>query len=620
MSAVAVLDEWVESSTPALGALADRCESASGVPATEVLRILRSGIDIGMRPARSLLAHGLLTLENHRTFLPPDPDEADEPEAGEGTPAGSNGQSQGAPFSFDDVDMEIALRVDIPVLKRLNLLPFRARGATVLVASSIPGAQISPHDRGEIAERLAVDDARIEFVHVIERSLGTTIERVDVARNSELIETAAGTGSEAGIALQNYQQLVLRGDTEIGNTAGQIIRDLLLQAAEKGASDIHVFGDRNARGARCYSARLRVDGSLARATQGPENAPLMMSRQVGDAVTTRIAQAGDLGDNATEPRTGRFEIEIPTNRQRFDLRVEIIPMRGEGWFTVIRLLGGQQAMKMDDIYPVAESNIVAQVQAVLLNMRAGGLFLVAGATGSGKSTFLAAAMDDINSPDLNLMTIENPVEYRIRGVRQVQVDPGSKKMGFVPAIESAMRLDPDVIMIGELRSKETVEVAIQAAETGHMVLSTVHVTDAASTPARFRNLGVRPADVAFVLKGVLAQKLVRTKCLACLQQGKRPDDCVFCGGQGWMGRAAVGEVMNIDESIARMIAEESPPPDIERAAKVAVKAKHAGALIAGGRTSKEEIADKLGLDDSLIAQAEADRITAAGGIGTWRPG
>ena len=615
MSAVAVLDEWIESSTPALDALAACCESTSGMPATEVSRILRSGIDIGMRPARSLFAYGLLTLDNHREFLPPD-----ESEAAKESPAGSNGLSQGTPFSFDDVDMEVARRVDVSVLKRLNLLPFRARGGTVSVASSTPAAQVDPRDCGEIAERLAIDESNIEFVHVIARSLGTTIERVDVARHSELIETAAGTSNEAGIALQNYHQLVLRGDTEIGNTAGQIIRDLFLQAAEKGASDIHIFGDRNARGARCYSARLRVDGDLSHVTQGPVNAPLMMSRQVGDAVTTRIAQAGDLGDNATEPRSGRFEIEIPNNRQRFDLRVEVIPMRGEGWFTVIRLLGGQQAMKMDDIYPVSESNIVAQVQSVLLNMRAGGMFLVAGATGSGKSTFLAAAMEDINSADLNLMTIENPVEYRIRGVRQIQVDPGSKKMGFVPAIESAMRLDPDVIMIGELRSKETVEIAIQAAETGHMVLSTVHVTDAASTPSRFKNLGVRPADLAFVLKGVLAQKLVRTKCLACLQQGKPPADCVFCGGQGWMGRAAVGEVMKVDESISRLIAEEAPPPDIERAANVAVKAKHAGALIAGGRTGKEEVASKLGLDDSLIAQKEAERIIAAGGIGTWRPG
>ena len=248
-------------------------------------------------------------------------------------------------------------------------------------------------------------------------------------------------------------------------------------------------------------------------------------------------------------------------------------------------------------------------------MRSGGLFLVCGATGSGKTTLLAAAMARLNDPSKHLLTIEHPIERRIDGVRQMQVEPGTG-MTFVTAIESAMRLDPDIIMIGELRSPETVRTAIQAAETGHMVLSTVHVTSAAATPSRFKGLGISSGDLAHVLHGVLAQSLVATTCDRCVRVGKPPAECGFCLSTGWRGRAAVGELMRVSPEVRHLIAEGASPAEIETASGHLPKTHHAGMLIRAGLTTVDEIADKLGRTAAGEAVGYAEAVTSGEGWGT----
>ena len=611
-------ERWMAQSTSAVRQLAERVVAAHAnatageVTAEHALRVIASGTRSGMRPARALMASGLLTADNQHLFTPEPPTET---EAVPDTSAEPEDRHESAiPITFDDVDLEIALQVSVPVLKRLQLLPYqRDDTGRVLVASSVQAQDLSPDKHKEICKHLGfgASPEQVRIVWVDANQLGACIERVDVAETTQHMGEAVSDGSEPRQAAENWKKLVATGNTENASHSGQLMRSVLLQAAERGASDLHLFAARTQSGDPCYMARLRIDGDMVDVKEG--SGPLIIPRPVGAAMTTRVVTTCRLGDDALGPRDGGCTIELPSTRQRFDLRAACVP-QNDGFYTVIRLLGSREAMNMADIYPPHESPIAAQVTEILADMRRGGLFLMAGATGSGKSTFLAAAMEHLNRSTLNLISLEAPVEYRIDGVRQIQVDPHSEKMNFYKGTTASMRLNPNVIMVGELRDPQTVDAAVQAAETGHTVLSTVHVTDAASTGRRFKHLGVNPTDIAFVLKGVLAQHLVKTLCAYCRQQGNPPDQCRYCQGTGWRGRTAVGEVLRVTEDIAEMIAVDEPPPKIARAAEVSTMAMHAGALIKAGRTTFDEIADQLGVSAAQVAQRASQQVPGSGDL------
>lgn len=543
----------------------------------------------GLRPVRALMNTGILS-DDHASLLLPDTEED---------------QLGPQPLRWEEVDLEVTALLDPSTLRRLHVLPFRDNRGTVVVAA--PQARLQAKDRRELL--LEIGD--FEVYHVDEQSLTTCLEmwetniaKINLAR--ETGRSAAVVGGAKSIGKKNYERLVERVvDDPDANESGLLLRELFLQASQSGASDIHIAGEELANNEPGYVARLRTDGDV-HPLAGETGDPQVITRAVGDALVNRFVTVAKLDPETKRPRSGRFEIEIPGGG-RYDLRVEVTPLEGFGHLVVARMLGGtERLLTMDEIYPPDESSLAEDSRRVISNMRAGGLFLIAGATGSGKSTYLAAVMHELNDPRDHLITIENPIEYRLKGIHQIQATRGI--LEFDDAIESSLRLDPNIIMIGELRSPETVKIAIQAAQTGHMVLSTIHVRDAASTPSRFKHLGVSPADVAEVLKGVLAQNLLRTHCIHCVQAQMPRENCRHCSGSGWGGRAAVAELLTVDDELSSMIIEGHPPQALANASKLRTKALHAGMLLAKGRTSQEEVFRQLGLDASEEAMQEAERI------------
>lgn len=618
-------DKWRAESRERLTLMTSHAESVCENPAEVIEALIMTGArEHGLRPARVLLAQGLLTHENLRSMLPPEPSpsaamhsEEQDQDDDEGLPpaepsdeAGQPSETDGHPLALEDVDGEIARIVVSETLHRLKMLPYkRDDEGRIVIAAAVCPQSVPWQDQEEICDHLSVSASEVVFRHVIETELFTCIEQIDSATISQQFEPAGERATTRATAAENYEKLVRLGTTDVGNRAGQAVRQLILRAAHLNASDIHVVGERDEDGTQCYRARLRVDGALQMFTD-QEGKVVQWTVPVGEAITQRIASVGDLSDDPQSFRDGRYDIQ-PKGLGIYDLRVSVAPTV-DGYFIAIRLLGGQGHMAMEDIYPTDETDLVAQFKDVFADMRKGGLFLVAGATGSGKSTFLAAAARHLNSSEVNLVTIEHPVEHRIPGARQIQVDPDSETLSFNRAITAAMRLDPDIIIIGELRDEQTVDVAVQAAKTGHMVLSTIHVSDAASTPSRFRDLGVEPIEVARVLNGVLAQSLVRTLCGHCVQAGLPPEHCAHCSGTGWRGRAAVGELLKVDRGIVEMVRQDADPSDIADAAKVRSKALNASSLIESGRTTREAIAAELGVTAGEEAHSEYLRRTDTG--------
>jgi type II secretory ATPase GspE/PulE/Tfp pilus assembly ATPase PilB-like protein len=214
------------------------------------------------------------------------------------------------------------------------------------------------------------------------------------------------------------------------------------------------------------------------------------------------------------------------------------------------------------------------------------MILVTGPTGSGKTTTLYGSLDKINSPEKNIITIEDPVEYRLSGIRQTQVNP---KVGltFANGLRSILRQDPDVIMVGEIRDRETAEIAIHAALTGHLVFSTLHTNDAAGAVSRLIDMGIEPFLVSSSLLAILAQRLVRLVCKACSAKG-----CKECMNTGYKGRLGIYELMMPDDKIRDMIAKKSAHEEIKKAAVALgmVSLRDDGiAKVSQGLTTQEEI-------------------------------
>ena len=224
-----------------------------------------------------------------------------------------------------------------------------------------------------------------------------------------------------------------------------------------------------------------------------------------------------------------------------------------------------------------------------------GIFLVTGPTGSGKTTTLYSCLAKINSPDLNILTIEDPVEYQLPGISQVQVQP-KIELTFASGLRSFLRHDPDVIMVGEIRDLETAEIAIQASLTGHLVLATVHTNDAPSTVTRMIDMGVEPFLLSSSLIGVLAQRLVRKLCVHCKKIGAmgryHPVGCDHCAMTGYKGRTGVYELMTVGEQIQALIHGRAPEAEIFAAAEATglrSMREDGERLVAEGITSPEEV-------------------------------
>ncbi len=366
------------------------------------------------------------------------------------------------------------------------------------------------------------------------------------------LEEGEGTGIDGGIDEDIVDLLDIEGDDEAPII--RLVNSLMSQAAKDRASDIHIEPQE-----REMVVRFRVDGVLKEIIKPP--------RRFRDAITSRVKIMAGL--NIAEkrlPQDGRIRLKIAG--RDIDIRVSTVPTT-YGERIVMRLLDRSNALR--ELSDIGFSRRNFKMMEMLIH-KSHGIILVTGPTGSGKTSTLYASLAKINKPELNILTIEDPVEYQLKGIGQVQVN-AKIDLTFASGLRSFLRQDPDVIMVGEIRDRETAEIAIQASLTGHLVLSTVHTNDSAGAVTRLVDMGVEPFLVASSLIGVLAQRLVRTICPDCkesytptaeelVEVGIDPGSvdvmyrgrgCKKCGDTGYRGRIGIYELMLVDDDIRNLV-------------------------------------------------------------------
>jgi len=368
---------------------------------------------------------------------------------------------------------------------------------------------------------------------------------------------------------------------------------ILAQAVREGASDVHISPEGD-----FVQLRFRIDGKLREVPAPPKNMHL--------SIVSRIKILSQLDISVSRiPQDGRFTVML--DNREINIRVSTIPTT-HGENVVLRLLD-MSASTYELTGLGMEARELDRIRSVMHHPY--GMMLSTGPTGSGKTTSLYAMLQELNQPDLHVITVEDPVEYRIAGIRQVQLNVRAG-MTFASGLRSILRQDPDIIMVGEIRDGETAHIATQAALTGHRVLSTVHTNDAAGAVTRLIDMGVEPFLVASVLLVSFAQRLVRRVCDNCAQWHDPtasalafwgfPDDgsvrfrnvvgCDQCQHTGYRGRAGIFEVLVIDEAIRELIVQHASTAALNQAARVHAEFRSlkeaAAAKIRMGITSAEE--------------------------------
>lgn len=348
----------------------------------------------------------------------------------------------------------------------------------------------------------------------------------------------------------------------------RMLNALLTQAARDGASDIHIEPYE-----RHSSVRFRVDGTLREVVQP--------NRALHAALISRLKIMAEL-DIAEKrlPQDGRISLRIGT--RAVDVRVSTLPS-AYGERAVLRLLDKSESkLSLESVG--MEGHTLSRFEHLIAQPH--GIILVTGPTGSGKTTTLYAALSRLDASTSNIMTVEDPIEYELPGIGQTQVN-AKIELTFAKALRAILRQDPDVIMIGEIRDFETAQIAIQASLTGHLVLATLHTNDAASAVTRLTDMGVEPFLLSSSLLGVLAQRLVRKLCSACLGAG-----CTECGHTGYQGRTGVFELLVTDDTIRDQIHNRTAESDIREAALrggMRLMRDDGERLVKAGVTSREEL-------------------------------
>ena len=471
--------------------------------------------------------------------------------------------------------------------RRLLALPVTWDDKSLVVAMADPGNVLA------IDDMRAVTGAEITIVVATRTQLSEAIDRFH-RLDSEVDEVAQIAAEE----LADDDDEALTRDAVEDAPIVKFVNLLIAQAVADRASDIHVEPTETD-----LRIRFRVDGVLHEVMHSP--------RSIQGGVISRLKVMADI--NIAErriPQDGRISLTVAG--KAIDLRVATLPtVYGEK--VVMRILDKTRAqLSLADLgfHPA----VLPRFEACF--RKPYGTILVTGPTGSGKSTTLYATLNVLNSPDKNVITVEDPVEYRLPGVNQVQVNPKAG-LTFASALRSILRSDPDIVLVGEIRDRETATIAIEASLTGHLVLSTLHTNDAASTPMRLVEMGVEPFLVISALDCVVAQRLARKLCDRCREEYEpthaelteagwpaallkaegpprlyRAVGCAACSRTGYRGRLAVHEVMVMSEEISRMVVERYSSDDIKKTAlsQGMLTLREDGLVkVAQGRTTLEEL-------------------------------
>ncbi|MFL5320063.1 MAG: type II secretion system ATPase GspE [Myxococcaceae bacterium] len=492
----------------------------------------------------------------------------------------------------DEVDGELVKKIPINFAKQARLLPLRMEGDVVAVAVADPlDTTVLDHARMLLQQNVS---PQISLASTIVDAINGVYDRA-VNEAEQLVEDMEAQDLDSlAHELEEPQDLL---DTDDEAPIIRLVNSLLFRAAKERASDIHVEPME-----RELFVRFRIDGELQEIIKPP--------KRYQNSILSRVKIMAQL--NIAEkrlPQDGRIRIKLAG--RDIDIRVSTIPTT-HGERIVMRLLD-----KTATLLDLAE---IGMAQETLKGMdhlihRPHGIVLVTGPTGSGKTTTLYGALSRINKPNLNILTVEDPVEYQLKGIGQMAI---STKIGlsFASGLRSFLRQDPDVIMVGEIRDKETAEIAIQASLTGHLVFSTVHTNDAAGAVTRLVEMGVEPFLVASSLTGILAQRLVRRVCPDCRQaytptneelaevglsldqmakagvtQVYRATGCPACNRLGYRGRTGVYELLTVDDHIRQLVLKNVDSSTIKKSA-----------VSRGMRTLLDDGARKILLGETTIAE------------------
>jgi len=473
------------------------------------------------------------------------------------------------------MDGSVIKMVPEETARRHTLMPLFKIGNILTVAMADPLNLLAldeVRNKTKIDVEVAISTEK-KIKRLIDQQYGVAI----TALQSTLHQLARGQGNTPPPETTDYRKSYDLAEKDLqpgpaGDASASRMVDLvMIQAVRDRASDIHIEPDEKA-----LRIRFRIDGFLY--------GFLTLPRTVHPSLTSRIKVLAEMDITETRlPQDGNFNVKM--EKRDFEIRVSTFPtIYGEN--VVLRVLDQSSSLiKLEDLGFTAD--MLALYKQLL--RKSNGIVLVTGPTGSGKTTTLYASLNIINSADKNIITIEDPVEYRMELIRQTQVN---LKAGitFATGLRSILRQDPDVIMVGEIRDLETAEVAIQAALTGHLVLSTLHTNDATEAVTRLMDIGVEPYLISSSVIGVLAQRLVRTICPSCkasipadeeilkemkaiLPESNQPplfyqgQGCDDCKQSGYLGRKGIFEFLILNERIKKLITEKASSQVIRETAK-----------------------------------------------------
>lgn len=466
-------------------------------------------------------------------------------------------------FEVDDEAIKMLAR---QVCEKHMVIPVSKAGKSLVVAFADP-SNIYVKDDLALLTRCkieAVVTSEASILQAIDKYYGgnTRIENI-VSEIEDATEGQAASNSNVEVI-----------DSEMGSDEFPIVKfvnAMLAEAIKSRASDIHIEPYE-----KRFRIRFRIDGSLVEKTQPPANAAAAIISRI------KILSRLDIGERR-KPQDGRMKAKMRNGRE-IDFRVNCLPtMFGEK--VVLRLLDKSNLQVDMTKLGFEEDDFKFFVEAI---SQPQGMILLTGPTGSGKTTTIYSALNALNKPDVNVSTAEDPVEYNLDGVNQVQVQP-SIGFTFAEALRAFLRQDPEVIMVGEIRDLETAEVAFKAASTGHLVVSTLHTNDAASTVARLVEMGLEPYVVAEATSIVVAQRLLRRNCPKCSVDHKVPEEilinlgvapdkiaeftklkrgegCEECNGGGLKGRMAIFEVLRMTTSVKEAVYRGASPIEVKRQA------------------------------------------------------
>ncbi|MDI6860909.1 MAG: type II secretion system ATPase GspE [Caldisericia bacterium] len=464
-------------------------------------------------------------------------------------------------LSTVEIDKEIVHLISEEIARRYKAIPFgRSRDDKIMVAIADPTDIVAIDYLRNFIPNIKIFVASYESIlRNIEKyyAMETTVK--------EAVKEMAGGAIEVEKEEVKDVELSIDEAKSLAETAPiiRLMNQIITEAITSNASDIHIEPQK-----RFLRIRYRIDGILRDAMNLPKNIqPGLISR-------AKIMANLDIAERR-RPQDGRINLKF--RGREVDLRVSVLPgIFGEK--VVLRILDKERSLIPLEQLGFSEQSL--EIFKTLIKQPYG-MILITGPTGSGKSTTLYAILRILNTPEVNILTVEDPVEYQLDGITQVQVNP-KINLTFANALRAFLRQDPDIILVGEIRDRETAQIAMEAALTGHLVFSTLHTNDSFSAPTRLIDMGIEPYLIASSLIGVTAQRLVRKICNECKEEYKpnkfilkqigiedydgvfyRGRGCQVCGNSGYKGRIAVQEVLKIDDTIREMILQRKSSTEIK---------------------------------------------------------